>query len=399
MNRTIKIVAVLLTGLISGCGNNNDFLTDNDITGALVSSSGGVSPFVNVDSSFNDDHIPQVAFDGTNYLVVYQQNVAVHNNDIIGVFVSSSGSVGIPFAINNSSSDDNAPRVAFDGTNYLVVYEEDATLPTASQPNHDIIGTFVSKTGLVGTPFPIDDSLNDDLAPAVAFGGGNYLVVYEEDETLPNALTPNHDIIGKQVTTAGVVGSAIAIDTSTLDDLAPAVASNGTSYLVVHQRTAMTMPPSPSIDNIIGALVDTAGTVLAGSPFNIDVTTNQNVAPAVASDGTNYLVAYQRNFSSGSNIQGAIVNPTGPTVSSFVIDASVALDDAAPSIAFNGTNYLVAYQDTVNGAEDNIIGKLVNTAGSVGNAAIEIDNTGFDTVAPAVASGGTGYFVVYEDVF
>ena len=337
MNRTVKIVAVLLMGLISGCGNNdNSVRTDNDISGALVSSSGVLSSFVDVDSSFFDDHIPQVAFDGTNYLVVYEETVTSTDHDIIGALVDPNPSAVVPVVdhvnINVSTNDDFAPTVAFDGTNYLIVYQE-----TVTSANHDIIGTLVSPAGVPETPFAIDNSINDDFAPAVAFDGTNYLVGYVETVT-----SSDHDIIGNFVSKAGVSGTPFVIDGSSNDDIAPAVAFDGTNYLVVYQETV-----TSTNHDIIGAQVSQVGTVLVGSPFAINTTSS---------------------------------------------------DDVAPSIAFNGANYLVAYQETLTSADHDIIGNRVTPSGVTGTA-IAIDTTGFDTVAPAVASDGTNYFVVYEDVF
>src|SRR5437867_797083 len=184
MNRTIKIITVLLMGLISGCGNDNNIRTDDDITGALVSSSGGFSGFVDVDSTTFDDHIPQVAFDGTNYLVVYEEVFSSTDHDIIGALVSPTGTVLSIINIDVSANDDRAPMAAFDGTNYLVVYQE-----TVTSSDHDIIEAFVSPAGVPVTPFVIDGSPSDDLAPAVAFDGTNYLVVYQETVT-----STDHDI-------------------------------------------------------------------------------------------------------------------------------------------------------------------------------------------------------------
>jgi hypothetical protein len=313
---------------------------DHNIIGALVSPAGFVlGNYVNIDDSANDDRVPRVAFDGMNYLVVYERAVSSSNHNIIGARVSPAGTVlgGSPFAIDDSPNDDINPSVAFDGMNYLVVYEE-----VSGPTDHDIIGARVSPAGTVlgGSPFAIDDSPNDGRDPAITFGGGNYLVVYQEDVTVT---TTDH--------------------------------------------------------NIRGTLVDPTGTVSPGSPFNIDFTTNDDIVPAVASDGTNFLVAYQRIFSTDSDIRGATVNATGSTITPFAIDTLVDVDDVAPAVAFDGTNYLVAYQENTSPANRNIIGTRVSPAGVANTNAVLIDTSGFDDLAPAVAFGATSYLVAYEEVF
>jgi len=384
-------MAVLLAGLMSsGCGNdNNNIRTDDDITGSLVSSSGGFSGFVAVDSSFFDDHIPQVAFDGTNYLVVYEEVFSSTDHNIIGALVSPTGMVLSYIEIDVTTNDDRAPRVAFDGTNYLVVYEE-----TVTSTNHDIIGARVDPNPSAVVPVlgyvNIDVSANDDRAPRVAFDGTNYLVVYEETVT-----STNHDIIGVFVSPGGVPGIPFAIDNSTNDDRAPAVTFGGGNYMVVYQETV-----TGTDHNIIGKQVTPAGSV--GSAIAIDTSGSDDRVPAVAFDGTNYLVVYEEDATvtiSNHDIWAAFVSTAGAPGTPFAID-NTSNDDVAPAVTFTsgGGKYLVAYQETFTSTDHDIIGNQVDPSGVVGGA-IAIDTTRFDTVAPAVASDGTNYFVVYEDVF
>jgi hypothetical protein len=151
--------------------------------------------------------------------------------------------------------------------------------------------------------------------------------------------------------------------------------------------------------NTIGAFVDVTGAVLTGSPFNIDVTANDDVAPAVASDGTNFLVAYQRIFSTDSDIQGALVSATGPTVSLFGIDTAIDFDDVLPQLAFDGTNYLAVYQETFSSTDHDIIGTRVSPAGVANPNVVLIATFANDDLVPALAFGTTNYLVAYEEVF
>lgn len=365
----IAVAAVVLAGLTGGCDNSESSYPP------------GVIKYVNIDNSANNnDTLPQVASDGSNYLVVYDEIVTDTNHNVIGALLDQHGKL-LTYVLNLvTPNDDRVPHVAFDGTNYLVVYQED------NGSDHDIMGVFVSQAGaVVGAPFAIDATPADDLTdPAVAFNGANYLVAYQRAGA-PGAL------VGAMVDTAGAVGTPFDIDAG--NDLTPTVASNGADFLVTYQRFV-----SGTISDIVGARVDGGGAVEAGSPFDIDATGYDNGAPQAASDGTDYLVVYQRTFSTDRDIQGALV-AVGPAVTLFGIDTAYGYDDYAPSVAWGGTRYLVPYTETFSNSDHDILKARVSSSGAVTNVATPIDNSPYDDLYPVVAFGSGNGLVAYEEVF
>ena len=89
------------------------------------------------------------AFDGTNYLVGIQGD-ATQGNKITAQLVSQSGTlVGSRISVGRAGS---APFVAFDGTNYLMVWSDYAT-----SPNNQLYGVFIRKDGsVINPPFVIE---------------------------------------------------------------------------------------------------------------------------------------------------------------------------------------------------------------------------------------------------
>ena len=73
-----------------------------------------------------------------------------------------------------------APAVAFDGATYLVVWEEQP--PAASR---DIYAARVSEAGVVLDPvgIPISKAAGNQRAPAVAFDGTSFVVVWQDDRS------------------------------------------------------------------------------------------------------------------------------------------------------------------------------------------------------------------------
>src|SRR5262249_20792251 len=125
---------------------------------------------------------PRAAFDGTNYLVVWQDSRGcVYNcSYVYGARVSASGVLLDPtgIAIATSPGAETVPVVAFDGTNYLVVWEED------SPSGGGIQAARVTTAGAVVDPngFSVAGALGPASTPGVAFDGKDqqYLVVWQD---------------------------------------------------------------------------------------------------------------------------------------------------------------------------------------------------------------------------
>ena len=117
-----------------------------------------------------------VSFDGTNYLVVWVDDIADKN--IYGQFVSTSGTLaGSAFLIDGGSNySDNPTAIAFDGTRYLMVYHDAPTLSAA----WTIMGCFITTSGSVAAPFTICDSTWHPAFPSIAFDHVNYLISWSQ---------------------------------------------------------------------------------------------------------------------------------------------------------------------------------------------------------------------------
>ena len=201
-----------------------------------------------------------MAFDGTNYLVVWQDCRSGTSADIYGARVSRAGAVldgaGIP--ISTAANDQSAPAVAFDGTNFLVVWQDGR-----SGTNSDIYGARVSRAGAVldGTGIPISTAANDQYAPAVAFDGTNYLVVWQDRRS-----GTTYDIYGARVSRAGVVREPAGFAISRgcrATRTSPQVAVNGSFLVVWRDRRSGTNW------DVYGNRVNGAGGVLDGDGFAI----------------------------------------------------------------------------------------------------------------------------------
>jgi hypothetical protein len=276
-----------------------DLRSGVDIYGSRVTRGGAVldEAGLRLTSLSGSETHPALAFDGTNYLMVWyhQGNSPGMPDEILGVLLTSSGDalrvIHISSRVVNFRSVN--PVVAFDGTNFLVVWEGLCG---------GICGARVSPSGIVldDAEIPISGFGGGD--PAVAFDGANYLVVWSGDGLCVG-------ICAARVSPSGTVLDPGGIPIG--HGLFPAVTFAGGNYLVAWLRPT----EIASIHEVYGARVSPSGTVLdspgtrisRGIPGGI----SEGAGPAVAFDGTNALVVWRGWKAECATICGARVNSEG----------------------------------------------------------------------------------------
>jgi hypothetical protein len=361
---------------------------DFEIFGARVSGAGVVLDdwgiHISRESSFPEK--PSVASNGTDYLVVWEDTLSGNAATIRGTRVSAAGEVRdvTGLALGTSTSGQHAPDVASNGTDYLVVWWD------MRNGNPDIYGTRVASTGEVadGSGLVIANAAQAQTAPSVASNGTDYFVVWEDGRA------GNPDVFGARVTSAGAVveDSGLAISTEAHSQLTPSVAANGTDYLVAWEDTRL-----DSAGDIFGARVTSAGAVVDASGFAISTALQSQDTPSVASNGTDYLVVWgDARLAKAGNIFGARVTGTGTVVdgSEFAI-STPSSGQTRPSVVFNGTDFYVAWQDARSSLD--IYGARVTTTGEVLDpSGVVLSTAANGQLFPEVASNGTDYLVVWS---
>jgi hypothetical protein len=271
---------------------------------------------------------PASAFDGTNYLVVW--------NGLGGIRaarVAQSGALLDPRPIFVSSGTGSLPDVTFDGTNYLVVW-------STNDVNADIRGARISTDGVVLDPesFPIETGPRNDRTPVVASDGTSSLVLWLAPPAggFPDPWT----VSGTRVDTGGnVIDPAPRVIPEA--QTAPSIAFDGDNYLILWAAGE----PEPAGIRAIQMTPD--GTVLA--PGIIQVSTDDNVSSATGAvfDGVRWQVAWSRFTPEGQDVRGARVSRTGSVLDPAGITIAAGPGDQTDvSIARNGTNVLVAWTDS-----------------------------------------------------
>ncbi|MGB2981883.1 MAG: hypothetical protein WBC77_11620 [Candidatus Zixiibacteriota bacterium] len=173
---------------------------------------------------------------------------------------------------------------------------------------------------------------SNQSSPSVADGQANLLAVWEDER-----VSPYCDIFGARITPDGEIldPTGISICTASGWQTWVRAAAGSENYLVVWQDDR-------DVDyDIYGARIDLNGNVLDPDGFPIYAGEGWESSPAVAWDGTNFLVVW----SDDSNVYGTRITPQGEILDGTGFQISdETIRTIAPSITFNGSNYLIAWE-------------------------------------------------------
>jgi hypothetical protein len=279
------------------------------------------------------------------------------------------------------SADTPHVAMAFGGGQYLVVWDDNRNSADA-----DIWGTRVSAAGAVL------DSLNLQIAagagiqsnPSVSFNGTDFVVAYEDFKVSGGA---EADIKAVRVSGAGAVTAIGNVAATGASETKPAIASRPDGNSLVTWNGG---------GNVNGAIVTGA----VGAGFVIGATAIVERAGVAANPGGDYLVT----FSNATDLKGQFVSTAG-AVSGAQFDVSAALNTQLTSTAtFDGTNFDVIW--TNNNAGINLFGSRVTTAGTVLDTRVEgaatVGGVAISTAADnqefsSIACQASGCLVVWQE--
>ncbi|MBK7861489.1 MAG: hypothetical protein IPJ65_23320 [Archangiaceae bacterium] len=267
-----------------------------------------------------------VATDGTGWLAVWHDDRS-DDTDVYAARITAAGTVldptSLPVCDLPGVQDD--PAVAFDGTNYQVVWRDE-------RGGWQLYGARVSPGGVVldvGGRALAPLSFNSQ--PEVASSGGAVLVVWNGD-----AVGGGRDLFGLRVSGTGApVGSPFTVSAAAGDEREAKVVSNGSGYLALWEDHR------GATSDIRAARIDSAGTVLDPTGMLLVGTAADERRPHAVWDGTQYLVTWQ------VGLDGVLVQRFSATLAP--LDANpltlcAGTNCANPRVAFDGTNFWVSWR-------------------------------------------------------
>jgi hypothetical protein len=334
-----SVVAVGFGTAFDGTNYLVGLMSGSNVCSQLVAPSGApIGPLLTVGGS-PDFVLPRaaLAFGRTNYLVVWSDASIASGVDLFGQFVSRTGAkVGAAFPLLQSPGTHGfqaLSALAFDGTNFLVVWQDGN--------NKYIYGQLVAQGGtLAGPEFVISSQPYADasgtLHAAAVFGKTNYLAAWVTDDTGGSG----GNIYGALITTSASAGSPFLMNQTVANASTPTLGFDGTNFLAV-----WVWGVDPVTDrNLHGRLVSPAG-AFAGGELTL-ITNDVAMVPSVGFDGKNYLLAWSCNlFQTNHDVHFCFLDRSatllGPEFSLFPSQGTNAPLYALGPLAFEGANCVI----------------------------------------------------------
>lgn len=340
---------------------------------------------------------PETVFDGTWYWVVYDSV-----GDIWCAKVTPEGAVASKFRLTSTADQDSTPSIAFDGTNFFIVWTR----------NIYTYGAIVNQDGqVIQGPFYVP--MNGKFHPVIAFTNNRFLIVASYYILIPNGT--QGVLEGILYNTSYVpVGNYFRIaETPYIADYLgsighAAIGVDGIKFMIIYPYSIATPPNYPYQNTLSFRFVTTTGSV--GSEVVIRSVSGTSAShdtllfyPSdIAYNGTKYCIVYhfaESGSSNGaySNLYGRIVNTDGSWGSNeFVIAGQNNINECAGAVAAEYKYFVITWQD-YRASNYNLYRRYYTESGTVISEEGSVTTASNNQILPQVASDGLNNLVVWQD--
>lgn len=360
-----------------------------------------ISPDIPIHAAFSPmvyQSSPASASNGTLFLVAWTESYMGSSQMVAARVRASDGVVLDPegVVLATFESYQSQPMVASDGRDFLVVWED---LRGAT-------GSDVMAARIAGHDGPAPEVVvfaaveapGDQLFPAVASSGNGFLVVWEDNRDGSHA-----NIHAGRVDGAGpaVPAGGFAVQNGGFGKFRPVVASSGREYLVAWEDTR-----HGALD-VYATRVDAAGGALLGAAaFPVTTAAEEQTNLSIASNGEDYLVAWEDYRMRGeSDIYAARVRGADGSVADPLGIAMAAGPgyQVFPTAASSGGDYLVAWEDyhagsRGGGVTDVMSSRVASLDGGIMDAGTALHGGAESQFLPFLAAVEGKYLAVWQDM-
>ena len=292
-----------------------EFETSSDIYGILLDASGNpqsAMPFA-ITQAKGSQTAPRVFWNGTNWLVVFRTYTLsgtgfFYDTALAAVRISATGQVldASPIILYNTAG--SYWDVASDGTDWFIAYEDGDIFAVKLTANGQL-----QQPGTILVPQTFYTRSNLELA---CTGGVCILTFNDQDKTSAVRFDSSINVLGGGIFTL--------LNGAFVDD----IVANGTGFYAVWPQQ---LPNFTSA--IFGSRLDTSATLLDGTSNMISAATQNGVSSAVLGwDGTNWRTAWSISFETfvaRVNAAGQVLDPGGVLIPNVTLGATAVTNNGS----------------------------------------------------------------------
>lgn len=362
-------------------------VTSTQTIGTRVDTSAGIvrDPLGLVFAGNSND--PDVASDGTNYLVAWTAGTAQRATRIRATDGAPIGTPTITVATGNFAE----TAIDYAAGQYIVTFRNIYTPSTA------YAGRVRASDGAVldATPATISTSTESEYGVAACAAGTDFLLAWYVDVNASSSVT-DYDVRGTVMRTSDgslAPATGVTIAGGFFDQTSPALVAGPTGQLI-----AVYVDDTSAVQRIAARRFDSATlTAIDATPIWISVIANEQRAPAIASDGTDFLVVWSDGRGTRTRIYGARIRADGAPIDAPAFPISDGIGSAArPAVAYGAGEYYVVWDDARTGSD--LYGARVGADGTLIDATSRLLFTASGTqAAPSIAFDGTRFVATWDD--
>jgi len=358
-------------------------------SGAVVDPGGVLLPIViggSINQAYGVQMVPRSG--GGVQVCWYDLRVALgYDSNVFTLPVSAANGPGTEVSVSTSTTNQRNPDFAQgSGDTSAVVFVSEAA------DDDRVLVHFLDASSEATTSEPIEVYRGPTVGKAgIAFNGSMYLVAFDAGAS---GLSPT------QIKARRMNADGSFVDGQPFDVMAgfnADVEALGEDFLVAGARVAT----YPQFIDLYGSRIDgPTGTLLDGAAGLLLHGGYVNAMPRVRSDGARWLVTAHSMWSHDASQGDAIlakVPPTGPPTAAFN-PTPISGGTGDLDIAFSGSKYLLVWRmNSLSNANNYIAGRIMNADGTFPPGYFTIAEAPGRQLRPTVAWDGTTFLVAWDD--
>ncbi|KAF6242581.1 hypothetical protein C6988_07865 [Nitrosopumilus sp. b1] len=323
---------------------------------------------------------PKIITSGSNVYVVWDDD----DPGTPQIFFTNSTDNGANFDssenLSNSFGFAENPKVAIDGSNVYVVYQDDDPGPI------EVFFTNSTDNGRnFDTPVVISNTIGFSEQPEIAVSSGNVYIVWHDD------VDGDNDIQFVRSTNNGDSFSARTdLSVTTEESRDPRISTNGNNVYVVWQEF-------DGSDEEINFRASSNNGTSFGTTINISNNAGASTIPEIAVNGTNVHLVWQDDTDGDNEIFYSVSTNNGTSFSTPTNLSDNTGSSTNPQIVASGSNVYIIWQDNTDGDNDILFRASTNNGTSFATT-VNVSNDGNDSQNPRLASSGSNVHFSWTDI-